>query len=432
MHERRFHSVGFGESATGRFEEPDRLRHLDISSADPVTVQGGGLSLAGAGFGSGTRVIGMRAFDRILDFDPDEGRIEVEAGITLGKLFGFLMPRGWMVAVQPGYPGVTVGGCIAGNVHGKSQYKEGCFGDWVEAMTLYHPRHGTIALSADSEPDLFALTIGGYGLTGIIRAARLRLRPADGTATRIHPLPVADLHEAAAMLVRQRDEADFMYSWHDMAAPTVGRGLVFVGNAAPDASFPVAARWPEFRQDRFAAPMGLMNRASLGLMNTAYRRMNARARTLSYWDASFPFASKVFYFYLYGRRGFIEHQVLIPLDTADTYLDRLKAAQRRHGVPLGLATLKLFQGSPRWLRFTGEGISLAVEAPNGRRAQAFFAELDTLDRELGAKANVLKDARLPREALDAQYPEVQDFRDQLRQFDPDRMFRSALSERLGL
>ena len=42
--------------------------------------------------------------------------IEVEAGMRLEQLLELTAPRGLILPVQPGYPAITVGGCVAANV----------------------------------------------------------------------------------------------------------------------------------------------------------------------------------------------------------------------------------------------------------------------------------------------------------------------------
>ena len=88
------------------------------------------------------------AFNRILDFCPTSGTIEVEPGIRLGELFAFSVPRGYLLSIMPGHPSITVGGCIGCNVHGKNQHREGNFENAVEALTVFHPEHGEQALFA--------------------------------------------------------------------------------------------------------------------------------------------------------------------------------------------------------------------------------------------------------------------------------------------
>ena len=117
---RKFYSLGFSETANGLWDRPDRLRFFDNLPKYPTIARGAGLSLCGASFGDNVSSVDMQKFNRILSFDDINGIITVEAGASLGKLYKFLAPRGWMVPVQPGYPDITIGGCIAANVHGKN------------------------------------------------------------------------------------------------------------------------------------------------------------------------------------------------------------------------------------------------------------------------------------------------------------------------
>jgi len=431
---RLFHCLGFGESALGWRESPDRYRFFDRMPQGACIPMGAGLSLAGASFGEGVRSVEMRRFDRILDFDPAQGTITVEAGITLGRLFEFLAPRGWLVAVQPGYPDITVGGCVAGNVHGKNPLAHGCFGRWVTALELAHPAQGRLCLSADQRPDLLELTIGGFGLTGWILSVTLRLLPLPGGPVVTEPVKVDSLEQAAEILAARKDGADLLYSWHDLAMPgRSGAGLVFVGRHLDEPKVAaIPGRCRALDQDRRALPVGVMNRAGIAVLNRmqAWRWRGAKSQDAA--AATFPFAANPEYFYLYGRNGFIEHQTLIPWGVTGTYIARLRRLLDRHSVTPGLCVMKPFGGEPRLLRFEGDGLSLAIEVARGRAALALFADLDALDVELGCRANILKDARLPAAAVAAQYSGLETFRSRLLAFDPDRLMQSSLSRRIGL
>jgi FAD/FMN-containing dehydrogenase len=111
---------------------------------------------------------------------------------------------------DPGYPAITVGGCIAANVHGKDPVRDGTLVDSVQGVTLFHPAHGVLRSSPGTGPDVFALTCRGYGLTGVIVCASLRLeaqagsagsirRPAAGSAAEALPL----VHELAGVVLRR-------------------------------------------------------------------------------------------------------------------------------------------------------------------------------------------------------------------------------------
>ena len=433
---RRFACLGKGEQAEGTWESPDRYRFFDDPQRIVSIPQGSGLSLAGASFGKGVRSVSLRRFNRILAFDEQAGRVVVEAGITLRQLFSFLAPRGWQVAVQPGFPDITVGGCIAGNVHGKNPLAHSCFGRWVEEATLVHPSHGRLTLSAASHPDLLELTIGGFGLTGYIVAATLRLTRLKSSRFILEPTPVASPEEALTVLSNASETMDQCYSWHDMATPRrKGSGIVFRGRHADEAaidSAPVVPRYRSLDPDAAGLPVGALNRWGVPLVNAVYRSRWARPKELDLFSATFPFSANPEFFALYGPHGFLEHQSLVPWDVVPAYLKEIRRLLARHRVTPALFVLKPFGGTPGLLRFEGPGLSVALEATNGPETLALFADLDCLDGEMNARANILKDARLPKSAVEQQYPELDAFRRRLNIFDPDRLMRSALSERIGL
>ncbi len=58
--------------------------------------------------------------------------------------------------------------------------------------------------------------------------------------------------------------------------------------------------------------------------------------------------------------------------------------------------------------------------------------LDSLTVELGLTPYIIKDSRLPLEIVKQAYKHYDDFSSLLRKYDRDRLYRSELSNRLGL
>ena len=87
--------------------------------------------------------------------------------------------------VTPGTQWVTVGGAVANDVHGKNHHRNGCFGDHVESLTLLRTDGSRIVCGPGLEPEWFRATVGGLGLTGLIVAAKFRLRPVAGAVDRM-------------------------------------------------------------------------------------------------------------------------------------------------------------------------------------------------------------------------------------------------------
>jgi decaprenylphospho-beta-D-ribofuranose 2-oxidase len=435
---RRYVSLDRRERAMVRCVRPDRYRALSSLPTDcKLLAHGSVLSFAGIGFSEQALAVDMRAFNRILAFAPEGPTITVEAGATLGGLMEFLLPRQLSVPVLPGFPHLTVGGCIAGNVHGKSQFREGCFCDIVEEVTLFHPLNGEVTLNREERPDLFFLTCGGFGLTGIIVSARLRLQRITGQVMAMERVPVASIREGIDHIAWRSDNIDLAYVWHDFSRPGRGTpGFAVIGTIKPGSRAPQPAAFGACRlrpqQRRFRAR--IINRATLGAVNLAYKAKSLwlDSEECTFVEASFPFLGMESYFSLFGDRGIVEHQILVPYESLETYVAEMIACFVRHDVaPVFFAT-KLFRGASRLLWYSGEGASFSMLFLNDDRTIAMLDELDVIDAAHGVITNLIKDSRIGAEAVRREYPEYDHFRRSLRQWDPQRMLVSNLSRRLEL
>src|SRR5262245_27940439 len=432
---RQYVSLDRRDRALCEWRRPDRYRNLfDLPGDRKLIAHGSALSLVGAGFGRDVLAIDMTKFDRLLHFDAAERQITVEAGATLAKVLEFLAPHGLTVPVLAGYPYLTVGGCIAGNVHGKNQYREGCFADIVEELTLYHPRRGLITINRETDGSLFDLTCGGFGLTGIIISATLRAKPSGGSWVEFETLPIKSIEQAIDILLARRDNADFLYSWHDLSRPSAtGQGFVSCG----------VLQGPELSKLTFGPPRispaaarprpPLIRSATLPWMNRLYvlKTRFGRAR-VPLADALFPWIGKEIYFDIVGDAGVIEPQVLVPFDQIKPYMSALLDLMRKHDCPATLATLKIFGGEQKLLRFSGPGICISLHFFNDEKSMRLLNELDEANVRFGGTTNLLKDSRISGATARRQYRQFDAFSAALRKHDPERIFESSLSRRLEL
>jgi decaprenylphospho-beta-D-ribofuranose 2-oxidase len=436
-----FHSFDGGFSERAAFCRPDRYRAVEASiGAGGVIARGGGYSYAAASFGAGSRVLDMTRFDRVLRFLPDQRLVEVEAGMRLEQLLAISAPRGLILPVQPGYPAITVGGCIAANVHGKNPEREGTFRHSVVDLTLFHPRLGTLRIDRQSQAELFELTCGGYGLTGIILAATLRLEPLPGWTASVERVPIATLAEGLAQIRERTPSAAFAYTWHQgaPASGVFGRGLVYVGQI-PQGPLPLDAAAPRYRRltaasrSHFGVPLwGAATSRLLGASFDALERLRPARREVPLFEALFPFARRGEYFLLYGRRGLAEYQSLVPDAAAPDFLRALEREALRVRAPVVMASMKLFRGEPSLLRFEAHGVCVTLDLVRSAAGLRFLETLDRLTLEHTALPHIVKDSRLPADVVARSYPGHEEFREKRRALDPEHQFRSELSTRLGL
>ena len=331
---------------------PDRYRQIEQLPPDALrTVRGRGYSYAPASFGARTTVQETRSFDRILGFDPSSGILQCEAGLTLGQLHSVATPHGWYLPAQPGYPLITIGGCIATDAHGKNHFRDGTFRRRVLALDLFHPAHGILRLSRESHADLFELTCGGLGLTGQILSATLALDRLEGTQVEVRRIPLGRLEDAVPLLEQWAPKSRFLYTWHNLSVsgPSFGRGFLHAGDFR---SGPASARSavqyfaPITAENRGRLRIGLLNRTTTGLFNAAYelaQRASSERRAISLFEFLFPVARKVAYFELFGSKGLHEYQMLVPVESFGNLAATLRRELARFGVPIALASCKLFK-----------------------------------------------------------------------------------------
>ncbi len=428
----RLHSFDGTEAIETNLSCPDRFSSLraELSAPGVSIARGAGLSYCAAGIGPRTVCFGR--FDRLLSFNETAGLLEVEAGATLGKIFEFCAPRGWQLPVMPGHPSITVGGCAAANVHGKNQHREGNFAAVVESLRLHHPDRGERLCSRERDPELFFLTLGGFGLTGFIISLQLRLKRLPATAFLLTRTPVDSLEDAVAAM-KERLDADSIYSWHEFGSRRFGRGFVFSAQAVPG-RLPTTLKFAPLDARARRGPC-VYNRVTAPLALAAYaweERLSPQLRTITAAQAIFPVVGKEFYFALFGRGGFREYQLLLPWTVWPQACRRLSTLLVGHCVPMTLASLKIFAGRGRGLNFEGEGVCLTLDAPDGPRTLKLWSALDELMIEMGGIVNVAKDSRLSAETARRLFPDYGTFKSALEAWDPARRCDSALRKRLEL
>ena len=273
----------------------------------------------------------MQKFNRILGFDPARRTIEVEAGMTLGELLAVTARAGLWLPVLPGYPGITVGGCIAANVHGKNPFRDGTFRSCVADLTLFHPDHGFRRLSETEGATAFELTCGGYGLTGIVverdPAPRApRGRPGDGEAPRGRQSSGGGPRGAGS---RRQEPLRLHVARRPPRRRTFGRGYVYEGILEPgglDARQLAVPYRVLTATARARLPFSLWNRpapASSRRGTGTWSDTAPEVGTADVFDAMFPFARRSAYFRLFGRPGLVEYQVIVAPDRAESFLAEL-------------------------------------------------------------------------------------------------------------
>ncbi len=416
---------------------PENYNQLfaQLHENDQVIALGSGLSYCHAGVGEGVVSISSKSFDRILGLDSATGIIEVESGVSVGKLLRVALKHGWYPPVLPGHPAITVGGCVGFNVHGKSQFHSDNFESCVLSLRLYHPYHGHLSCSPEERSELFRATVGGFGLTGFVTSIVIQLVPLKGKSLSRRAISVCDLEESVTVMEAHESSADAVYSWNNLrsTSSSFGSGLVYVERFSE-----FEEKWPGRFHDldpesRRSFRLCPLNRATIPIMNGIYR-FNEKRRSstiqLAIETGTFPINGKEIYFKLFGRKGLREYQALVPRQMWHGFSEQVRTIIGRHHVSPTLGSLKLFRGKQSLLKFNGSGVCFTIDVVADHRANNFFEDLDRLVLDVGGIVNLSKDSRIQRESVRAMFPEYDLFREFAQDFDKDNRFSSNLRRRI--
>lgn len=402
-------------------EAIDRLR-AGVAGRGSLLAYGNGRSYGDSCQNSTGSLIEMRGRNRLLRFDAETGVLEAEAGMLLADVIRHAAPSGYFPAVVPGTQLVTLGGAIANDVHGKNHHRRGTFGTHVVSLTLLRSDGRLFDCSPLRNADLFAATIGGMGMTGLILAATIRLMAVPSLDIEERVTPFAGLDQYFDLACAADKTNEYSVAWVDQLASGrhTGRGLLFTGNHAETGSRSTAADPHRSPSVFFQPPVGLLNRPVLRAFNALYRRHTGRragVHQLDYRSFFFPLDAVGHWNRLYGPGGLHQHQSVVPDDTARRAIPALLEAGRAAGQGSFLTVLKRFGSlaSPGSISFPRAGYTLTLDFPH--RGDATLALLDRLDAialDAGGAVNPYKDARMSAAVFDRSlpgWPKVEALRD---------------------
>ena len=380
----------------------DRTAPLSAAGA-PFLALGNGRSHGDVCLNDGGTLLLTRSMDRLIAFDRGTGIVDCEAGILLGDLLHWCLPQGWMLPVVPGTRFITVGGAVANDVHGRNHRVAGSFGRHVLELDLLRSTGEHLRIGPKEQADLFAATIGGIGLTGLITRVRLRMIPVSSDLMLTESIRFGQLD--AFWEINERLGAEWPYTMARVDCVArgrrLGRGVFVAGRHAPPqpAGTPVP-RWRDrSRALPFDMPSSLVNRYTVRAFNAVYYRTAPfPGRRLQHVQRHlFPLDGLRNWNRIYGSRGFYPYQCVLPhanaRDGIRTLLKRVAAS-----VPGSfLAALKTFGdlSSPGILSFPRPGITLALDFANrGPRTLRLLADLDDIVSAAGGALYPGKDARM--------------------------------------
>lgn len=416
----------------------DYEKEIASKLAQPSIPHGNGRCYGDASLSS--EVVNTLRYDKVLAFDELNGIITCQSGLLLSDLLQIIVPRGWFLPVTPGTKFITVGGAVASDVHGKNHHVDGSFSRHVVCMSVLTGTGETFVCTPDQYPDLFRATCGGMGLTGIILDVKFRLKRVSTAFIRQRQIKARNLEEIMT-LFDQNTESTYSVAWIDCLkkGKDFGRSILMLGEHA--ATDDVKSRQTLMPKEKalftvpFYFPSFVLTGFSVKVFNALFYAKNYK-RTMDsvvhYDGFYYPLDSILNWNKIYGKKGFVQYQFVLPLDASKSGLTDILRRISERGTGSFLAVLKLFGEQNDLISFPMRGYTLALDFPIQPGLFEFLDELDNIVAGYGGRIYLSKDARMKKEIFWKTYPYAAEFKQILEKYDPDNRFVSRLSERLTL
>ena len=382
---------------------------------------GNGRSYGDVPINAGNALISTCRLKRFLRFDSECGALECEAGVTFEEIIQLALPMGWFLPVTPGTQYLTVGGAIANDIHGKNHFHKGTIGCHIRSFRLLRSDNSLIWCSHSKNAGLFAATIGGLGLTGMIVSAEIQLLKVESSNILSKEIPFPTIRDGIQLLLDSEGSHQYTVAWVDTTAKNGnrGRGILSLGDHLEDGIFDVGnthnIRVP------FNLPKWTLNRFSVSAFNQFYYYLHGRPKhdfIQNYRPFFYPLDSVQNWNRIYGKPGFYQYQFVLPMESSldienvSALLDEVLSIISEKGSASFLSVLKTFGSikSPGMLSFPVRGITLAMDFPNrGRETLKLLKELDAIVVPAGGKIYPAKDARMPPEVFKRSYSRLSEF-----------------------
>lgn len=421
-----------------------------------VGLRGGGNSYGDAALNSEQILLDLRRMNRILAWDPIQGVVRVEPGVSLSQLWQYILEDGWWPPVVTGTSATTVGGCAGMNVHGKNAYQVGTIGDHILEFDLMLPSGEIVTCSRDNNSDLFYAAIGGFGMLGIFTSITMQMKRIYSGYLDVFTQTQHDLDGMFDYFNAYAGASDYIVGWINSfgKGSALGEGDVHRANYLPPGADLAPSQSLRLENQHLTPNMfGILPRSIVWMgmrpfMNNLGTSLVNRAKMISGrfgGTRQYRQTHAAFHFLLdyvpdwknaYGPGGLIQYQPFIPKETArDAFADILRLCQRR-GIPNYLTVFKRHRPDDFLMTHGLDGFSMAMDfrVTESRRGpiESLAYEMDEIVLAAGGRFYLAKDSTLRPSVAEAYLGKetIAEFKGLKAKYDPEDMLQTDLWRRI--
>ena len=183
----------------------------------------------------------------------------------------------------------------------------------------------------------------------------------------------------------------------------------------------------------------MLNRYTIGAFNRLYYKVSGfrskpeGKQRIHYNKFFFPLDNIRNWNRLYGRKGFVQYQFVVPTQSGHEAVKSVLEEISKFGKGSFLSVLKKFgSANDNYLSFPMEGYTLALDFKYEENLLPLLSRLDDMVVDFGGRIYLAKDSRMSESTFKKSYPKWQQFSQLRSKLGATKRFNSMQSQRLGL
>ena len=392
-------------SIDGFFNEKIKVVNFKNSKNDfdkYNTIIGKGNSISQLPFLKKTKSI-IKIDENSFFIDKKNQILRVNANAKITDVHNFLLKNKYYCHYFPSYPLVTVGGCIANGTHGIIP-KKGIFTDFVKEIKIYNPNFGTKILSNSKNKELFDLTKCGFGLTGLILDAKIKIYKLKSTTVSVKEYDFDSLFNCYQFIKKSKSIYNQNAFQVDYSKKKIFSGRLITGSFSGTNYL-----YKEVKNQKILnLRLGFFKSNFLKklIFNCSFileKFLNLIKRKKHINDVLYTSNNKTLYFNLMPKK-FIEYQNIIPNKNVKTYLGEFEKIVLKYRPKIALVHIKLFDQNGKNFEFKAKGLAITMHIIVDDKFKIFYKKLIDLDYKYNCLVNLYKNSLIDVAFLKKFYP----------------------------
>ena len=394
-----------------------------------ITIQGNRRSYGDVCLGD--KILSTKNLSKIIYFNKKKGEIFVESGVLLKKILQIIIPCGWFLHSTPGTKYVSIGGMVANNIHGKNN-KNNLFKNSIIEITLIDGAGKIITCSPKKNKKIFDITVGGFGLSGLILRVKFKLKKISSNyiSQRIIEFKGFKKFFYLSKIINY----EYVVFWISKLEYNSLEGLLFLGNHDQNKNIPKKILFKQSKLNKFQLSiLSFILKSSFffNLLNIFYKKYNKyfykKKTTL---DNFFYPQDRIENWNDAYESGFFQIHFLVKKNKIKKCTNRLIKFLDKEKLFSTFIIIKKFNEVGEYLNFSGDGYSVSMDFRIGDKFNLLRSFLNQLIRDYDLKVNFSKDLITGKNSI-VNKKKYFSFKKDVKKFNNGR-FSSIFAKRLGL